>query len=151
MSSKDGGVFFLDWREDGKRRRKQAGRTYREALDAWQKHTGVVNGTIEVEPEEEPTGVTIEGAIKSYLRDVGAIRKDSTARGYENDLEWVKTHLKQHYAAKITRSDAMTLFSAGRAEGLAQSTINRRVKVMLKAMRGAGATITMKKGRMAES
>lgn len=146
VSSRDGGVFFLDWREDGKRKRKSAGRTYREALDAWRNHVGMVNGAIDPEPEEEPTGITVDGAVKAYLRDVAAIRKDSTVRGYEHDLKWVSAHLKKHYAAKIDRSDAMALFAAGRAEGLAQSTINRRVKVMLKAMRAAGATITMRKG-----
>lgn len=107
---------------------------------------GKWTGTIEPEPEEEPTGITFEGAVKAYLHDVGAVRKDSTVRGYEHDLEWVSANLKKHSAAEVDRSDAMALFAAGRADGLAQSTINRRVKVMLKATRAAGATINMRKG-----
>jgi integrase len=40
----------------------------------------------------------------------------------------------------------MSLFAAGREEGLDQKTTNKRVVVMLTAMRGAGAEIKLRKG-----
>jgi hypothetical protein len=40
-----GGVFYLDWRENGKRRTRKVGTSPREALDAWQPAVGVPNGT----------------------------------------------------------------------------------------------------------
>jgi len=39
-SWKGGGAFFLDWREGGKRKRKQVGKAPREALDGWRNPTG---------------------------------------------------------------------------------------------------------------
>ncbi len=39
VSSK-GGKFYLDWREDGKRKRQPCGTTPREALDAWHPKRG---------------------------------------------------------------------------------------------------------------
>ena len=40
----------------------------------------------------------------------------------------------------------MVLFAAGREEGLNQKTTNKRVVVMVQAMRGAGADIQLRKG-----
>lgn len=40
----------------------------------------------------------------------------------------------------------MVLFAAGREEGLNQKTTNKRVVVMLQAMRGAGADLKLRKG-----
>jgi hypothetical protein len=39
-----GGAFYLDWREDGKRRQKPCGTTPREALDAWHLQSGILSG-----------------------------------------------------------------------------------------------------------
>ena len=61
-----GGTFYLQWRENGVRRTRPVGTSPREALDAWQLHSGILSGEIE-EPEEMPasdkflTGLSIIG------------------------------------------------------------------------------------------
>src|SRR5579863_6519712 len=57
-SWKGGGAYFLDWREGGKRIRKQVGKPPREALDAWRKSTGVTNGSIPDDEAETTAGAT---------------------------------------------------------------------------------------------
>ncbi len=47
-----GGTFYLEWREDGKRKTRPVGTTPREALNAWQLQTSIFSGA--VEPPEEP-------------------------------------------------------------------------------------------------
>lgn len=64
-------------------------------------------------------------------------------------MQWLATRVAgriRRILSSKARDDAMAMFAAGRAEGLNQKTINRRVIVMLSAMRGAGASIELRKG-----
>jgi len=143
------GTFYLQWRENGVRRTRPVGTTPREALDAWQLQSGILAGEIEA-PEEEPsaasTSTTIRAAVESYLAEVKATKGDATWRAYSADLAWFQRICKKHYVDQLGRSDAMKLFAAGRDEDLNQKTINKRVIVMLQAMRRAGAQIQLHKG-----
>jgi integrase len=149
-SNSKGGTFYLDWREDGKRKQKPCGTTPREALDAWHLQSGILSGAVEQpeEPENESeVGTkTIDTAIAAYLRDVKATKGAATHTAYERDLKWFRSHCKKNLVSRLDRSDAMLLFEDGRAAGLNQKTINKRVIVMLQAMRAAGATIDLRKG-----
>ncbi len=144
-----GGTFYLDWRENGQRRTRSVGTSPREALDAWQLQSGIFSGEIEA-PEEEPsaasTSTTIRAAVESYLAEVKATKGEATWRAYSADLAWFQKVSKKHYVDQLGRSDAMKLFAAGRDEDLNQKTINKRVIVMLQAMRRAGANIQLHKG-----
>ncbi|HEX4039485.1 MAG TPA: tyrosine-type recombinase/integrase, partial [Acidobacteriaceae bacterium] len=115
----------------------------------WQLQSGILAGEIEA-PEEEPsttsTSTTIRAAVESYLAEVKATKGEATWRAYSADLAWFQKISKKHYVDQLGRSDAMKLFAAGRDEDLNQKTINKRVIVMLQAMRRAGANIQLHKG-----
>jgi hypothetical protein len=143
------GTFYLDWRENGKRLTRPVGTSPREALDAWQLHSGILSGEAEA-PEEEPSVASasraIRAAVETNLAEVKATKGAATFRAYSGDLAWFQTVCKKHYVDQLGRSDAMALFAAGRSEELNQKTINKRVIVMLQAMRHAGASIQLRKG-----
>jgi len=152
ISSK-GGTFYLEFKHHGKRRQESIGTVPREALEAWRTKCAVLTGLIEPEdePEEVEQGLTIEQAIERYLVEVEATKGRKTYRQYRNELEWFKKHSKKRYVTQLNRSDAMALFAQGRKElvdgrPLNQKTINRRVIIMLHAMRSQGAVIIMNKG-----
>jgi hypothetical protein len=42
-----GGTFYLEWREDGKRKTRPVGTAPREALNAWQTQMGILSGSVE--------------------------------------------------------------------------------------------------------
>lgn len=84
--------------------------------------------------------------MESYLAEVKATKGDATWRAYSADLTWFQKVSKKHYVDQLGRSDAMKLFAAGRDEDLNQKSINKRVIVMLQAMRRAGANIQLHKG-----
>jgi|WetSurMetagenome_2_1015567.scaffolds.fasta_scaffold51393_2 hypothetical protein len=69
-SWKGGGAFFLDWREDGKRKRKQVGKAPREALDAWRKATGVANGSIPDDSSKTTDGITDRAGTANSDREL---------------------------------------------------------------------------------
>lgn len=150
VSSK-GGTFYLEWRENGKRKTRPVGTSPRDALSAWQLQMNVLSGNIEA-PEEVlddlagKAGATIDVAISRYLLEVKATKSPATLLAYSKDLRWFRQHCKKHYVTQLNRGDVMALFAAGRDQGLNQKTVNKRVIVMLQAMRGAGAIIALKKG-----
>ena len=146
-TSSKSGHFYLAWRENGKLKRKAVGSSPREALDAWHLQVGICGGDVEPEPEPElAESKTIDAAIAEYLSDVKATKSAATHRSYTRDLAWFRQHCTKHLVSRLNRSDAMSLFAAGREEGLNQKTTNKRVVVMLTAMRGAGAEIKLRKG-----
>jgi integrase/recombinase XerD len=157
-SSKGGGAFYIDYRDPwGKRRRKPVGNSPIEALDAWKLQMGIKRGDIEPDPADVPKpetnkGKTIDDAIKDYLVEVKATKGDKTLLQYSRELKWFRSICVKTYVSELNRSDAMDLFAVGRelvtSEGfsLNQKTINRRVIIMLNAMRSQGAVIEMKKG-----
>jgi integrase len=149
-ASSKGGTFYVEWRENGKRKQRPCGTTPREALDAWHLQSGILSGVVEqptgleVEPPNEDT--SIDSAITDYLRDVKATKGLATYRAYAHDLRWFRSVCKKHLVSRLDRSDAMALFAAGRDGNLNQRTINKRVIVALQAMRAAGASIVLRKG-----
>ena len=146
-ASSKGGHFYLAWREEGKLKRQAVGSSPREALNAWHVKMGILAGDVEPEPEPETVeSKTIDAEIAEYLRDVKATKSAATYRAYKRDLAWFREHCGKHLVSRLDRSDVMVLFAAGREEGLNQKTTNKRVVVMVQAMRGAGADIKLRKG-----
>jgi integrase len=97
--------------------------------------------------------------LKQYRKVNGkwqfvAVARDARGRPdprIRRELEWFRSHCRKRYVAELDRSDAMRLFVEGRKEvvdgrPLNQKTINRRIIIMLNAMRSQGAVIEMKKG-----
>jgi integrase/recombinase XerD len=146
-ASSKGGHFYLAWREDGKLKRKSVGSSPRGALDAWHLKVGILAGDVKAESEPETVeSKSVDAAISEYLRDVKATKSAATYKAYRHDLAWFRKHCEKHLVSRLDRSDVMALFAVGREEGLNQKTTNRRVVVMLHAMRGAGAEIKLRKG-----
>lgn len=146
------GTFYLDYRnEDGKRIQRPVGTTPREALDEWNRQKAIHERTVEPPEEEDPIDlplkhVSIESAARTYLTEVKGTKSPGTHEAYSADLEWFKARVKRRFVGQVTRADIMAVFGKGREEGLAQSSINRRVTVGLMALRNAGSTIALKKG-----
>lgn len=151
-SWKEGGAFFLDWREDKKRRRKQVAKTPREALDAWRKAAGIANGSIPADETEAAEGTTdrtdlsIQEGMRQYLEAVAATKGTGTYSSYQACLSWAQQHIKKHLVQRLDRSDLLGLFAAGRKEELNQKTINKRVTVVLNMVRHHDHEIKLKKG-----
>jgi integrase/recombinase XerD len=143
------GEFYLDWRSDGRRHQVPCGSDPRSALDAWRMKSGVLNGNIDFEPEEEAIPVaklSIRAAFVQFLAETKATKSPATYEAYRKDLKWFQERIQRHSVGQVQREDLIRLFGLGREEQLAQQTINRAVGTGLMALRNAGSTIRMKKG-----
>ena len=166
--SSKGGVFYLEWRENGKRITRELGTSPREALDAWRRQClaqlglvqmGLVQTGVMDAEEEEPlwsaSGLTIDAAVERYLVDIRATKSTRTYKEYRRQLAWFQAHTTKRLVSELDRSDAMRIFATGREERVKgnpinQKTINKRVIIMLNAMRSQGARIEMRRGGLAE-
>ncbi|MFZ0743554.1 MAG: hypothetical protein WAM85_04065 [Terracidiphilus sp.] len=72
------------------RRTRPVGTSPREALDAWQLHSGILAGEIEPPEEEAATkagrSTTIRAAVDEYLAEMKATKGEATWRAYPVDL-----------------------------------------------------------------
>ena len=175
--SSKGGVFYLDWWENGRRMTLKVGASPRAALDAWYRQSGVRGGVragaiganpigadriganpigagrigARPDPPGPAGGLTIDAAVERYLVDIRATKSERTFKEYRRQLEWFQARTTKHLVSELDRSDAMMIFAKGREERvkgnpLNQKTINKRVIIMLNAMRSQGARIEMRRG-----
>lgn len=97
----DGGTFYLDWRENGKRKTEKIGTDPKEA---WTLRSGIRSGEIEDSdspPVAEPDkGLTIDKAIENYLVEVQATKSPATHRQYKTELEWFRTICDKKYLSE---------------------------------------------------
>lgn len=56
---------------------------------------------------------------------------------YRSDLEWFGRHIARTTVGSVKRADLIRLLGNGPEQGLAQSSINRRVMVGMMALRNA--------------
>jgi integrase len=112
--------------------------------------TGVMDAE-EEEPLWSASGLTIDAAVERYLVDIRATKSERTYREYRRQLEWFQARTAKRFVSELDRSDAMRIFALGREERVKgnpinQKTINKRVIIMLNAMRSQGARIEMRRG-----
>jgi hypothetical protein len=74
---KSEGDFYLDWRENGKRKTEKIGTDPKEAKEAWTLRSGIRSGEIEdpdppISTTERDKGLTIGKAIENYLVEAQA-------------------------------------------------------------------------------
>jgi site-specific recombinase XerD len=146
------GTFYLEWRESGKRIQKPVGSSPREALDAWRdKVARLVEGDdipeeSSLAPSVSKGSGSIETAFATFLTQVEATKSPGTLDAYRADLDWCAQSLKAldlQTVRGVTHARVMDMLSLGRKQGLAQSSINRRVMVCLMALRKAGSSVRM--------
>lgn len=149
--SSKGGTFYLEWREAGKVKQVPAGRNARAALDQLRTMSVHLNSA---DREHHPApdlkhsrGKTVEQAIQEYL-DVSRSRTEpDTYNHYKNFLYWCHDTLSERYVGNLSGAHLIQLFNAGRDKGLGQSSINIHVQVFIAAMRHAGSSIAVAKGK----
>jgi integrase/recombinase XerD len=146
-----GGTYYLDWRDGGKRKHAVVGSNARAALDqlrAMSVHLNSPDREHHPAPElKHSRGKTIEQAIQEHL-DVSRSRcEPETYQHYKTFLYWCHDILTERYVGNLSGAHLIQLFNAGRDQGLGQGSINIRVQVFVAAMREAGSSIAVGKGK----
>jgi len=142
------GTFYLELYENGRRIQRPVGASPREAKDAWFRHSNpdAPNDTNLNELAANPQSSPISVAFERFLDEVKASKEPATYDAYEADLRWALHKLGKRYVSDVTRHDILRVIGKGREEGLDTKTVNRKLIVVLMALRNSGAVIDMKRG-----
>ena len=105
------GGYYLDWREDGIRRRMAVGAYATAAYNGRNRKQSeleaIAQGLIVTHPVEEDPRVVLRAAAKDFLEDIQLSRQRKTWMGYYLSLEYFKQSCSKTYIEDIERKDLL--------------------------------------------
>ncbi len=147
------GGYYLEWYQDGKRKR-QAVRNFTDVIEAARHKSIEVNaqkaGIIETSGEPEEQRVTIGQAIDEYLDFIKAHRKERTYVTYRYTLDkLLKQWCRRSYVDQVTREDILVFMTDCYKQGLGHRTVYDKLVVVLQLFKRRGK-ILITSERLAE-
>jgi integrase/recombinase XerD len=153
------GTFFLEYREEGGKRRRAVGDTAKGAESAMLSQAAVLELRKRgVETEDAPEiharrpreGKTIAEVVKRFLAAPPIELRDRSIAKYKFDInqfgDWIRSQGKTHLC-ELDREDIRDYTKhLVRTEDLALRSSKNKAIIALKILRDAGATIEMRKG-----
>ncbi|HWE83619.1 MAG TPA: site-specific integrase [Terracidiphilus sp.] len=146
------GKYFIEWREDGTRRRRSVGtmpaeilaeaQRQRAVLDA--KHAGLALADAETQPAARQ--LLVADAIARYLRDVKMNKSDSTFRHYSHTLDLFKKSLAKATVNTINRDDMMDFQASLYKLGLSARTVKHKAIIVTSFLKTLGVHDLLGKG-----
>ena len=136
------GGYYLEWYQEGKRRRQAVG-DFSEVVEAARRKSIEVNaqkaGIIEASPEPEQQRVTISQAIDEYLDFIKAHRKQRTYVTYRYTLDkLLKQWCRRSFVDQITREDILQFMTDCYKHGLGKRTVYDKLVVVLQLFKRYG-------------
>jgi integrase len=109
------GLYLIEWRAGGRRRRASAGVTAAQSLEAQRQKRHELEGRRLGIPGfetagEEPKKPALHVAVRKYLSEVETLRKPNTYRKYECALERFIEFFKDHQTIDQISSDDLTSY-----------------------------------------
>ena len=102
------GTYFIEWRENGQRKREPAGITASQALEAQRKKRHSLEGhrwnirSSVAQPSEDAANSPLQALIERYLEQVETLKKPNTFRKYECVLQRFGEHFRGRTLSDIT-------------------------------------------------
>lgn len=140
------GKYFIEWYQDG-RRRRQSVESFDEVTDAARRKSielnAVKNGVIEqiAEPSKADERLTMGKAIDQYLEFIEAHRKTRTYLTYRYTLDTLlRESYRKPYVDQVTREDILRFMTDCYKKGLGKRTVYDKVVVVLQLFKRHGRT-----------
>jgi integrase/recombinase XerD len=136
------GGYYLEWYQNGKRKR-QAVRDFADVIEAARHKSIEVNaqkaGIIEASQESEQQRVTISQAIDEYLDFIKAHRKERTYVTYRYTLDkLLRVWCRRSFVDQITRDDILQFMTDCYKHGLGKRTVYDKLVVVLQLFKRYG-------------
>jgi integrase/recombinase XerD len=129
------GNYFIEWRENGGRRRKSVGAIPSDVLAEAQRKRAAMNAQaagIEIVPEDPAaSALYLKDAVEKYLNEIEMNRARSTFIHYRHTLDLFKQSCRKPDVRKIGRDDIMEYEKFLRDRGLGAHTIRNKTIVVL--------------------
>jgi integrase/recombinase XerD len=102
------GVYYLEWRENGKRIRRPAGRDATDANSqrlAKEAELNAINNGVTVVPQAGDNRVMLRTGITDYLQEIKLTKKPKTLSAYTTALEYFAESCHKLYVQEVERID----------------------------------------------
>jgi len=138
------GGYYLEWYQEGKRRRKAVG-DFSEVIEAARRKSIEVNaqkaGIIDASKGLEQHRVTISQAIDKYLDFIKDHRKQRTYLTYRYTLDkLLKQSYQRSFVDQVTREDILQFMTDCYKRGLGKRTVYDKLVVVLQLFKRHGKT-----------
>ena len=138
------GGYYLEWYQEGKRRRKAVG-DFSEVIEAARRKSIEVNaqkaGIIDASQGVEQHRVTISQAIDKYLDFIKDHRKQRTYLTYRYTLDkLLKQSYQRSFVDQVTREDILQFMTDCYKRGLGKRTVYDKLVVVLQLFKRNGKT-----------
>ena len=140
------GKYFIEWYQDG-RRRRQSVESFDEVTDAARRKSielnALKNGVIEqiAEPTKADERLTMGKAIDQYLEFIEGHRKTRTYLTYRYTLDTLlRESYRKPYVDQVTREDILRFMTDCYKKGLGKRTVYDKVVVVLQLFKRHGKT-----------
>ena len=138
------GGYYLEWYQEGKRRRKAVG-DFSEVIEAARRKSIEVNaqkaGIIDASEGLEQHRVTISQAIDKYLDFIKDHRKQRTYLTYRYTLDkLLKQSYQRSFVDQVTREDILQFMTDCYKRGLGKRTVYDKLVVVLQLFKRHGKT-----------
>jgi len=109
------GAYYLDWNEDGKRRRISVGAdaaaAYNSRIRKQRELDAIAAGLIVSNPIEDDSRLRIRSAVDDFLEDVQLTRHRKTWRGYCVSLSYFQESCDKSFLEEVERKDLLRFAS----------------------------------------
>jgi integrase/recombinase XerD len=146
------GKYFIEWREDGARRRKSVGTIPSEVLGEAQRQRALLDakaaGVEVAETENQPASrqLLVTDAVKRYLRDIKMNKAKSTYDHYNQTLTLFKQSLTKATIDAVDRDDMMDFQEFLYKKGLAARTVKHKTTIVASFLKTVGVQKLLRKG-----
>ncbi len=140
------GKYFIEWYQDGRRRRLSVA-SFEEVTDAARRKSielnALKNGVIDeiAEPSRPEERLTIGRAIDEYLEFIKAHRKSRTYLTYRYTLDTLlRESYRKPFVDQVTRQDIVEFMTYSYKRGLGKRTVYDKLVVVLQLFKRHGKT-----------
>jgi integrase len=134
-------TFYLEWREDGKRKREAVGKLGFEAIarrERKQRILAAQEAGIQVTDPDQPRGTALAGAIETYLEDVRLTKKPKTYAAYKSALDYFAESCKKQSVEEIDRRDLLQYTAFLRDKKQSPRSVYNKFEIVMTFLKAQG-------------
>jgi len=146
------GKYFIEWREDGVRRRRSVGTVPSEVLAEAQRQRALLDAKaagVEIADGEDHAAtrqLLVPDAVNRYLRDIKMNKAASTYNHYRHSLNLFKESLSKATVEAIDRDDLMDFQEFLYKQGLSARTVKHKTIIVASFLKTVGVQKLLRKG-----
>ena len=146
------GKYFIEWREDGARRRRSVGTIPSEILAEAQRQRALLDAKaagveiVDTDDRLATRQLLVPDAVDRYLRDIKMNKAASTYNHYRHSLSLFKKSLSKASVDAIDRDDLMDFQEFLYKQGLSARTVKHKTIIVASFLKSVGVQKLLRKG-----